>query len=136
MGKKNLPHVCSDCYVASASGDASFDVPGAACPPDARAGMIWAWRWRRAARMTPAECLHRLREAFARRLARARRFGWEAYPARGTLRQLGALVAPLRQQADTLAPSVKERDTAEVETPANSATSFKVGVIVSHPTRS
>jgi hypothetical protein len=69
--------------------------------------MSWAWRWRRAARMTPAEGLHRLREAFARRLARGRRFGWEAFPPRGTLRPLGGLAAPLRQQTDTLAPAVR-----------------------------
>ena len=69
--------------------------------------MSWAWRWRRAARMTPAEALHRCREGLARRLARARRFGWAAYPPRGTLRPLAALAEPLRQQAEALAPAAR-----------------------------
>ena len=65
------------------------------------------WLLRRALRMTPAEVGHRLREAFDRRAARAGSNGWEAFPAQGTLRPLGALVAPLRQHGDALAPVVR-----------------------------
>ncbi len=69
--------------------------------------MNWVWRWRRAARMTPVEGLHRLREAHVRRRARGCRFGWEAFPPRATLRPLAALAAPLREQAALLAPVVR-----------------------------
>jgi len=68
---------------------------------------LWRWRWRRLARMAPAEVLHRVQEALARRALRRRQPDWQAYPAQRTLGPLFALYEPLRFRSVALAPAVR-----------------------------
>src|SRR5450631_1525613 len=88
--------------------DFSHASASTACPINSLAPppSLWLWRWRRLARMTPAEAVHRVREALTRRALRRRRFGWEAFPARGNLDPLPALTEPLRGHA-ALAPAMR-----------------------------
>jgi hypothetical protein len=57
--------------------------------------------------MTPAELVHRVREAAIRSALRRGRAGWEAFPAQGNLRPLPAVTEPLRRAA-ALAEPVRE----------------------------